>query len=64
MLNPEQVPDEVEEHFRWCAANTDMTTRECIAAAINAWPGMANCKEDYLGPACLILPLPAEAHDE
>lgn len=41
MIKPEMVPDNVEEHFRWCCANTDMTTRECIAAALNAWPGMA-----------------------
>lgn len=58
MIKPEQIPDEVFVTFQQAWANpSTLSTKECLAAALNAWPGMKACEEDDLGPACLILPL-------
>lgn len=67
MIKPEQVPDEVMAAFQkaWADKST-LSTKECIAAAINAWPGMEPHKvlsvrdngEGYdLKTTAIILPL-------
>jgi len=66
MLKPEQVPDEVVEAFQraWADMST-LSTKECLAAALNAWPG--NDIVGYGPPFYgidLILPLPTEASDD
>lgn len=42
MLKPEQVPDEVFEAFQkaWAVTST-LSTKECLAAAINAWAALS-----------------------
>lgn len=60
MLKAEQIPDEVFEAFQkaWAVTST-LSTKECLAAAINAWPGMWHIKAvDFEGK--VILPLPQE----
>jgi hypothetical protein len=60
VIKAKQIPDEVFEAFQkaWAVTST-LSTKECLAAAINAWPGMeiemVFVEEDYL-----ILPLTQE----
>jgi hypothetical protein len=60
MIRVEQIPDEVFYAFQKAWANRDtLSTKECLAAAISAWPGSCNV-------ACtladlLLLPLPQGA---
>ena len=60
MLKAEQIPDEVFEAFQkaWAVTST-LSTKECLAAAINAWPGMIHDDMPHI-----ILPLPQETRDE
>ena len=67
MISPEQIPDEVvkafEEEYHFGEGDWK---RNAIAAAINAWPGMAvndGCPVWHAYPH-IILPLPQEARDE
>ena len=66
MLKPEQVPDAVVKAFdeEYLFGEGDWK-RNCLAAAINAWPGMHNVPS-YLneGRTLIILPLPQEVSDE
>ena len=69
MIKPEQVPNEVFAAFQqaWADPST-LSTKECIAAALNAWPGMTHnpAIEQYgvMQRPYLILPLPQEPSDE
>lgn len=67
MLKPEQVPMEVFDAFQkaWSHQST-LSTRECLAIAINAWPGMFGTElEDYTGVyRKIVLPLPREKQDD
>ena len=65
MLKAEQVPDEVFEAFQkaWAVTST-LSTKECLAAAINAWPGLFYHPARPDEEACIFLPLPQEASDE
>ena len=64
MIKPDQIPDEVFEAFQkaWTDAST-LSTKECLAAAINAWPG-AVWRESGVGREIvsrrIVLPLPPE----
>jgi hypothetical protein len=62
MLKAEQIPDEVFEAFQkaWAVTST-LSTKECLAAAINAWPGV---NLDAVRCGTLILPLPQEKTDD
>lgn len=68
MLKAEQIPDEVFEAFQkaWAVTST-LSTKECLAAAINAWPGMSQLAENdsasIRGVAVLILPLTEAPND-
>ena len=55
MIDPKQIPDEVEEAYVDAFYGKDMTRKEAIAAAINAWPDM-ECRPTF-GPNRIILPL-------
>ena len=61
MLKAEQIPDEVFEAFQkaWAVTST-LSTKECLAAAINEWPGMLL----KLDGRYALLPLPQEPRDE
>lgn len=64
MIRPEQIPDEVVEAFQRAWANKDtLSTKECLAAALSAWPGaMTEWNTRARGKAEeLILPLPSDA---
>lgn len=70
MLKAEQIPDEVFEAFQkaWAVTST-LSTKECLAAAINAWPGMHihEWQRPWLGGMSgtdIILPLPTETRDD
>lgn len=60
MLKAEQIPWQAKEQLgRWLASGA--SHEECIAAAINAWPGMQHCRWNEVNAAFsshLILPLP------
>ena len=62
MLKAEQIPWQAKEQLgRWLASGA--SHEECIAAVINAWPGMQHCRWNELNAAFsshLILPLPKE----
>ena len=55
MIEPEQIPDEVIAAFlsHHNDEGIEYTWRECIAAAINHWPGMrySPAIEDEVNPA-------------
>lgn len=59
-ITVEQIPDEVVLALRRCG---DVSDREKIAAALNAWPGRfyeyMNVEDGYAAPH-IILPLPQE----
>lgn len=38
--------------------------RAACLAMLEAWPGMVCAEEDYLGPACIILPLTENHNDK
>lgn len=66
MLKAEQIPDEVFEAFQkaWAVTST-LSTKECLAAALNAWPGAFPWT--FSGPLeghGYVLPLPKEPRDE
>lgn len=63
MLKPEQVPDAVVKAFdeEYLFGEGDWK-RNCLAAAINAWPGMD--ARPTFGPSRIILPLTQEKSDE
>lgn len=44
MITPEQIPDEVMAAFNDAWFNQGLTTRECLAAAINAWTHAKRCR--------------------
>ena len=61
MLKAEQIPWQAKEQLgRWLASGA--SHEECIAAAINAWPGMMHIFEGEPGRenAEIILPLKQE----
>jgi len=64
MIRAEQIPDEVFEAFQkaWAVTST-LSTKECLAAALNAWPG-AVWRESGMNRKIMsrriILPLPQE----
>ena len=71
MLKAEQIPDEVFEAFQkaWADAST-LSTKECLAAAINAWPRIVKDGElityeqmmvDNPATPCDTSPVPSEA---
>lgn len=59
MIKPEDIPPEVVEAFQkaWAVTST-LSTKECLAAALNAWPDMS-CRPTF-GPSRIILPLNTE----
>lgn len=69
MLKPEQVPDAVVKAFdeEYLFGEGDWK-RNCLAAAINAWPGVVLYPPDVLdntiNPTRIILPLTQEKSDE
>ena len=66
MIDANQIPDEVFEAFKraWARPET-RSTKECLAAALNAWPGMGVRPSNVTTFAsCIILPLPQETNDE
>lgn len=65
MIKPEQVPPDAM-YAAWKAMNAGMTLNDAIAAALNAWPGMATYSAGMNGPyPYIILPLPKqEVSDE
>ena len=63
MIRTEQVPDEVVLAAR-IAYEKHMSSREAIAAAINAWPGAVQEQAVFtMDDDCLILPMPQEKND-
>ena len=65
MLKPDQVPNEVVWKLQdFLCVITIEECREAIAAALKAWPGMSQLKENDSASiremAALILPLPQE----
>lgn len=67
MLKAEQVPDEVFEAFQkaWAVTST-LSTKECLAAAINAWPEMVErfFPNDPTREPGIFLPLPKQEGEE
>ena len=67
MIRADQIPDEVFYAFQKAWANRDtLSTKECLAAALNARPG-AQESGMTMGPYkshIYILPLPQEPRDE
>ena len=64
MIKPEMVPKDAM-YAAWKAMNAGMTLNDAIAAALNAWPGMATIKEDdRVTVAAVYLPLHTEASDD
>lgn len=64
MLKPKQIPPDAM-YAAWKAMNAGMTLNDAIAAALNAWPGMAYdpgalVTDTYRDPGKIILPLPQE----
>jgi hypothetical protein len=57
MIKPEQVPEEAVKAFkdkdRWSKEDWE---RKCIAAAINAWPGLTT-DHRFVDPKVICLPL-------
>ena len=75
MITPDQIPDEVVEaakagYFLAAEANRnagDVITDvwlAALAAALNAWPGVWECKYHGDGSLAILLPLPKEGADE
>ena len=64
MLKAEQIPDEVFEAFQkaWAVTST-LSTKECLAAALNAWPGVIHNGHWLLFPHTK-LPLPQKETSE
>ena len=68
MIKPEQIPDEVLAVFQraWFNQGT-LSTKECLAEAINAWPGFATefRRDSFMGwdGELIILPI-QEPRDE
>lgn len=67
MIKPDMIPDEVVKAFsdEYHFTEGDWK-RNCIAAALNAWPGFEYRADAAFpafgyGPAAIILPLPQEA---
>lgn len=59
MIRADQIPDEVFYAFQKAWTNKDtLSTKECIAAALSAWPGAGQDQCDNL-----ILPLPNKEGD-
>lgn len=66
MIKPEQIPDEVFEAFQkaWAVTST-LSTKECLAAALNAWPGMDTGPNIYGRQDAIIhLPLTENTNDK
>ena len=68
MVKPEQIPKECLVAYQR-AFKAGGGPADGIAAALNAWPGMAHdpgalVTETYRDPGKIILPLPQEASDE
>jgi hypothetical protein len=67
MIDAKQIPDEVFEAFQkaWTKRET-LSTKECLAAALNAWPNwsISPYAPAKIGHDYLTLPLPKDAADE
>ena len=64
MIKPEQIPKEVVEAFQQAWEELPaLTIKECLASALNAWPGM---EEHITWPEEKLshIILPMEAGDE
>lgn len=65
MLKPEQIPNEVFEAFKraW-ADRATLSTKECFAISLNAWPGMERFSGyEYGVPDVIHLPITTEPSD-
>lgn len=66
MITTEQIPDEVFEAFQkaWAKRET-LSTKECLAAALNAWPSALRLDGYEYGVQDVIhLPLSKEPSDD
>lgn len=65
MIKPDMIPDEVFEAFQKAWADTStLSTKECLAAALNAWPEMEMMEGEKLEFGGVFLPLPQENSEE
>jgi hypothetical protein len=67
MIKAEQIPDEVVEAINEaCDSGRAWNTRDTLAAAINAWPGVEvePTHESYPAWPHIILPLPQENNND
>lgn len=62
MIKAEQIPDEVERAFFSAALQSDLSHKEMLAAALNAWPFRDVCHYTIKNTegSFIILPLPQE----
>lgn len=70
MIKPEQVPKDALlsflDEYNWGNGGEDWA-RNCVAAAINAWPGAVKAKDDellYSYRGDVLLPLPQEKNND
>ena len=64
MIKPEQIPI-VSMNFFFKSLHEGKSYEECVAAAINAWPGSLREEGVFtMDDDCLILPLPQEKNND
>jgi hypothetical protein len=67
MIDAKQIPDEVLKVLGKELPGYEHNTKTicyALAAALNAWPGVWECKYHGDGSLAILLPLPKDAADE
>lgn len=57
MIRLDQIPPEVVEALQSALLRSDLHLNECIAAALNAWPGVWLYRYHDNGERAIILPI-------